>query len=233
MPFPGNFFPSVNLIVSHTSDEANMFVPLSIKDQEDFINSIEFSYPAYAKRAGITSSIFARYGEANYTTARQRYQATLDDSSFYCNIRFLTDAYRGKTWNLRYSVLPGFHATDILPVFYNLNLDLDSFNGAEPFPLVPGFGNYAQSYQSYLVSHARTGDPNTYRKRFGIPPTVAWPKPDSSGDRVEGVLQAGNLGFSVISDGQVRSETCDFWQGINEALMREGGYQERQINGEL
>ncbi|KAL8917021.1 MAG: hypothetical protein Q9208_008196 [Pyrenodesmia sp. 3 TL-2023] len=221
----GNFFPSVNLIVSHVNDEAGAFVPLSMRDDEDFTSTVEFIFSAYAKRAGITSSILSRYGQKNYTTAFGRFKAFLADSSFNCNIRYLTDAYEGKTWNLKYSVLPALHATDLLPTFYSLNLDLDSFGKSVPYPLVPGFGAFAQAYQSYLVSHARTGDPNTYRRRLGVPPTLAWPKPDSSGDRVEGVLQAGNLGFSVISDGQVRRETCDFWRGIMEDVTREGGYQ--------
>lgn len=225
MPLPGNFFPSVNLILSHVNDEAGAFVPLSMRDNEDFTSTVEFIFSAYAKRAGITSSIFARYGEKNYTTAFERFKAFLADSSFNCNIRYLTDAYEGKTWNLKYSVLPALHATDLLPTFYSLNLDLDSFGKSVPYPLVPGFGAFSQAYQSYLVSHARTGDPNTYRKKFSAPPTLAWPKPDSSGDRVEGVLQAGNLGFSVISDGQARRETCDFWREIMEAVTREGGYQ--------
>ena len=94
-----------------------------------------------------------------------------------------------------------------------------------PFPLAPGFGGFAQAYQSYLVSHAETGDPNTYRKKLGLPPTLAWPKPDNSGDEVRGVLQVGDLGFSIINDGQVSRETCTFWQGIMEAVTREGGYQ--------
>ena len=196
-----------------------------MKDDEDFTSTVEFIYSPYAKRAGITSSIFARYGEKNYTTAFERFKALLGDASFYCNTRYLTDAYEGKTWNLKYSVLPGLHATDILPTFYNLNLDLDGFGRSVPFPLVPGFGGFSHGYQSYLVSHARSGDPNTYRKRLNIPHTLTWPKPDSSGNRIENVLQAGNLGFSVVSDGQVRRKTCDFWQGIMEALTGEGGYQ--------
>ncbi|KAL9634627.1 MAG: hypothetical protein Q9204_002921, partial [Flavoplaca sp. TL-2023a] len=221
----GNFFPSVNLVLSHVSDEASLFVPLSMKDDEDFTTTIEYIYSAYAKRAGITSSICNRYSESNYTSAFERFKAYLGDSSFYCNVRYLTDAYQTQTWNLKYSVLPGLHATDLLPSFYNLNLDLDGFGRSVPFPLVPGFGGFSQAYQSYLVSHARTGDPNTYRKGLGLSPTVAWPKPEGSGDKVRGVLQAGNLGFSVISDGQVRRETCDFWLGIMEALTKEGNSQ--------
>ncbi|KAL8850387.1 MAG: hypothetical protein Q9221_004707 [Calogaya cf. arnoldii] len=220
----GNFFPSVSLILSHVSDEASLFVPLSMKDDEDFTTTVESIYSAYTKRAGITSSIETRYGEKNYTSAFERYKAFLGDSSFYCNVRYLTDGYEGKTWNLKYSVLPGLHATDILPTFYNLNLDLDGFGSSVPFPLVPGFGGFSQAFQSYLVSHARTGDPNTLRKRFSVPHTIAWPKSDGSGDRVEGVLQAGNLGFGVIGDGQIRRETCGFWQGVFENVTREGGY---------
>lgn len=160
----------------------------------------------------------------NYTTERDRVKAFLADSSFYCNVRYLTDAYDGKNYHLKYSVTPGLHGTDLLPTFYNLNLDLPLFGSDVPFPLIPIFGSFAQAYQSYLVSHARTGDPNTYKKTFNIPPAITWPKPNNAGDEVTGVLDAGDLGFSTITDTQTRKTVCNFWRQVAAAVTDLGGY---------
>ena len=160
---------------------------------------------------------------SNYTTERSRLKAVLQDSSFVCNIRYLSDAYAGKNYNLQYSVTPGLHATDLLPTFYNLNLDLSSLATELSLPLVPGFGNFAQAYQSYLTSHARTGDPNTYRKSLNIPPAIPWPKPGAAGDAFTGVLNAGDLGFSLITDEQTARSRCDFWVQVAAAVTDLGG----------
>ena len=158
-----------------------------------------------------------------YPTERDRIRAFLGDQSFYCNVRFLTDAYNGHNYNLQYSVTPGLHATDLLPTFYNLNVDLNAILGGS-IPLVPGFGGFAQAYQSYLVSHARSGDPNTFKKTVGVPPAVTWPRPDNSGDTLKGVLNAGDLGFSVIQDEKVGKEKCRFWRDIAERVTKAGPY---------
>jgi len=212
------------------SDEADLFVPLQINTDSDFNAFLAYAYPAYAVTAGVTAAIEARYPPVmsgsvhNYTTERDRIKAYIGDEGFQCNVRFLTDAYDGKNYNLQYSVFPGLHATDLLPTFYDANLDLAVFGMDIPFPLIPAFGSFAQGYQSYLVSHARTGDPNTYKKTFNIPPAITWPEPDNSGDQISGVLNAGNLGFSTITDGETGKNTCDFWVQVAAAVTNLGGY---------
>lgn len=176
----GNYYKGIDsIILSHVSDEAAIFVPANIQTDADFTTFLDSSFPAYAKTAGVNAAIEARYppvmgGKGNYTTEFDRTKAFLGDSSFYCNVRFLSDAYEGKNYNLRYAVSPGVHAVDLLPTFYNLNLNLDVLGKDAPFPLIPGFGGFAQAYQSYLVSHARTGDPNPYKKTLNIPPAITW-----------------------------------------------------------
>ena len=161
---------------------------------------------------------------SNYTSEFARTEALIGDSSFQCNVRYLTDAYAGKTYNLQYSVTPGFHATDLLPTFYNLNIDLNILNISIPYPLIPLFGTFAQSYQSYLVSHARSGNPNTYAKVLNIPSAIYWPQPDTSGDELTGVLNAGDTGFSVVSDPETREMVCGFWREVAAAVTDLGGY---------
>ncbi|KAL8684730.1 MAG: hypothetical protein Q9224_006164, partial [Gallowayella concinna] len=160
-----------SFIFSHVANEADLFIPLNVQTDPQFTTFLDAIFPPYSKANGVNAAIEARYppvttgsGPHNYTTERDRVKDLLDESSFLCNIRDLTDAYNGKNYNFRYATTPGLHGTDLLPTFYNLNLDLDLFGNDIPFPLVPGFGSFAQAYQSYLTSHARTGDPNAYKK---------------------------------------------------------------------
>ena len=164
------------------SDEALIFTPTNVQTDDEFNQFVEaaLQLPPKTQAAGVNAAIEARYPPvmsgvpSNYTTEYDRTKALLGDSSFYCNIRYLTDAYNGKNYNLKYSVTPGVHATDLLPTFYNLNIDLSALGSALSIPIVPGFGPFAQASQSYLVSHARSGDPNIYKKTINIPPAIRW-----------------------------------------------------------
>ncbi|KAL8650968.1 MAG: hypothetical protein Q9210_003512 [Variospora velana] len=218
-----------SLILSHVSNEAEIFVPSSVQTDPQFTAYIASIFPPYASAGGVNAAIEARYppvftgpGPRNYTTERARVKDFINEASFVCNVRYLSDAYAGKNYNLQYSVTPGLHAVDLLPTFYNLNLDLGDIN----VPLIPGFGSFAQAYQSYLTSHARTGNPNTFKKTLNVPPAITWPKPGSSadGDRFMGVLNAGDLGFSLITDAQTARSRCDFWVQVAAAVTSLGGY---------
>lgn len=226
----GNYQKDVkSLILSHVSDEAFIFTPLNVQTDAEFNSLIQEELPPYAQTSGVNAAIEARYPPVmtgtvhNYSTEFDRTKAFLGDSSFQCNVRYLTDAYSGKNYNLQYSVTPGFHATDLLPTFSNLNLDLTALSKNLSIPLVPGFGAFAQAYQSYLVSHARSGDPNTYKKTVNVPPAINWPKPNSNGDEISGVLNAGDTGFSVISDPETKESVCDFWRQVQAAITDLGG----------
>ena len=226
----GNFYKGIDsLILSHVSDEAFIFVPLDVTTDAQFSTYLTEVFPTYAQSSGVIAAVEARYppvmsGTPNYTTEFDRTKALLGDSSFQCNVRYLSDAYNGINYNLQYSVTPGFHATDLLPAFYDLNIDLSALNATAPFPLIPGFGSFAQAYQSYLVSHARSGDPNTYAKRANLPPAINWPKAGSSSANVlTNVLNAGDSGFSVVSDGETAESVCGFWREVAAALTNLGG----------
>ena len=45
-----------------------------------------------------------------------------------------------------------------------------------------------------------------------------------SGDELTGLLNAGNTGFSVISDPETRETVCDFWREVAAAATDLGGY---------
>ena len=226
----GNFYKGIDsVILSHVSDEAFIFVPLDVTTDAQFSAYVSEVFPPYAQSAGVNAAIEARYppvmrGSSNYTTEFDRVKALLADSSFQCNVRYLSDAYDGINYNLQYSVTPGFHATDLLPTFYNLNVDLAALGKNAPFPIIPGFGPFAQAYQSYLVSHARSGDPNKYAKLLNVPPAIHWPKAgNSSADVLTNVLNAGNLGFSVASDKETTESVCGFWREVAAAVTNLGG----------
>ena len=226
----GNFYKGINsLILSHVSDEAFIFVPLQVTTDAQFSTYVSEVFPPYAQSAGVNAAIEARYppvmsGKSNYSTEFDRTKALLAESSFQCNVRYLSNAYDGKNYNLQYSVTPGFHATDLLPTFYDLNVDLTALGDNVPFPLVPGFGSFAQAYQSYLVSHARSGDPNRYAKLLNAPPAIHWPKVGSSSDNaLTNVLNAGDVGFSVISDQETTQSVCGFWIEVAAAVTNLGG----------
>ncbi|KAL8994964.1 MAG: hypothetical protein Q9169_005205 [Polycauliona sp. 2 TL-2023] len=220
-----------SFIFSHVSNEAELFIPPAILTDPQFTAYIDAMFPAYAKAGGINAVIEAHYPptsspSTNYTTNRARLRDYINEASFSCNVRYLSDAYAGKNYNLQYSVTPGLHATDLFPTFYNLNLDLDLFRENVPFPLIPGFGAFSQAYQSYLTSLARTGDPNIFKRTVGIPPAISWPKAENSAGRdvIGGVLDAGDLGFRLINDEQTRRSRCGFWRDIQAAVTGLGGY---------
>jgi len=188
--------------------------------------------PLYARTAGIDKIVEAHYppissGHSNYSSEHDRLGGFIGESSFQCNIRHLTDAYVGEaaTYNLLYAVTPGLHATDLLPLFYDISLDLPLFGNTEPFPLIPGFGSFAQAYQAYMVSHARSGDPNKFKKPLlNLPPGIRWPEVDNQGEVMGGVLRAGDLGFSVTDDEQTGRARCGFWRDVMAAVTAAGGY---------
>ncbi|KAI4188986.1 MAG: hypothetical protein LQ346_005193 [Caloplaca aetnensis] len=220
-----------SLILSHVTNEAEIFTPPSVLTDAQFTAFITASFAPSSGGDGVIAAIEARYPPvlapgSNYTTQRARLRDLIQEASFVCNVRTLSDAYAGKTYNLQYSVTPALHATDLLPTFYNLNLDLGLLGDAVSVPLLPGFGGFSQAYQSYLVSHARTGDPNTYRKIIGVPPAIRWPMPGmlAGGDALTGVLDAGDLGFTLVEDAQTRKSRCGFWRDVAAAVTSLGGY---------
>ncbi|KAI4217815.1 MAG: hypothetical protein LQ349_009005 [Xanthoria aureola] len=225
----GNFnkLPT-SFIFSHVTNEPDLFLPPDVQTDAEFSTYVDAILPPYAKTGGVNAAVEARYPptkapNTNYTTQRARLHDLLNEASFACNVRYLSDAYAGKNYNLQYGVTPGLHATDLLPTFYNLNLNLGLFGRDVPFPVIPGFGYFSRAYQSYLTSHARTGDPNRYKKTLNLPPAITWPKAREDGDRIVDVLNAGDLGFRVVEDEQTRRSRCGFWVDVAAAVTGLGG----------
>lgn len=222
----GNFFRSVeSLIVSHVSDESSMFVPASVNqdsDVDDFINSV------FAGSDTVREAVLQRYPPSTspgvgYTDAKGRLGALIRDGTFTCNVRYIAMAYAcpncrkpsSSVYGLQYSRAPGTHGSDIMPTFFNPTGTLAMLLGSDPV-----LAAFATSYQSYLTSHARTGNPNTHRLSNS---TIEWPK-ISAGPTLGNVLDAGDAGFRLVTDEQTTAEICDFWLDMQAAMTSLGGY---------
>ncbi len=184
---------------------------------------------SYVHDAGITQAIEKQYPsvdspDSKFSSPMERFRAMVNDWGFAYHTRSLTEAYKDKTYNIQYSVPPGAHVVDLMAVFYRHDVDLNIFG--RKFTLsVPVFGAFAKTYQSYLTSHARTGDPNTYAKGVGKFSTVQWPHPEvGQGEHYSNVLDASLDGFSLITDTQNSRTGYEFWNQLAAAITNFGGY---------
>ena len=229
----GNFDKGIeSIVISHVADESYIFTPLSLDTDAAFDAWIKTLNPIYAKHDGIDGAIQKFYTPANssasshsnssspyvFTTALNRSQTYFRDSHFTSNSRFLTSSYSGKTYNLQYAYPPGFHGLDIEPTFFNPVLEGNVTVLGEP----PA--SYAEAYQSYLISHALTGNPNTYAHGTDVP-VILWPHPtDVNGEWVENVLNVSATGFELVLDTQNPGFASKFWKEVLSAETQAGGY---------
>lgn len=230
----GNVWPVQSVIQSHTAQESVLFVSGAIQTDAQFTSFLTSIFPNYTLAMGVNERVKAFYPSPSaagtpYRTQSDRVAAFVRDSCFTCNIRHLTAALGdAKVWNMQYSVSPGWHGTDLLPTFYNPRFTPDSFLEDLATLMVPGVGplvaGISAAMQSYFASYVVTGDPNTNRKVFNLPPTVRWDHPSSKGEVMAGVVNVGNWGFGTVGDDQVSKGACDFWRGFAAAVTAGGGY---------
>ena len=216
------------LIVSHTSDESTLFVDGHIKTDEDFTKFLQNLFGQSVVNAGVTQTIENKYpplsnGNSPYKTQGERVRAVVRDSSFTCNARFLAESYIGKTYSMQYSITPGWHATDLLAPFWSTGISTSPLGNALQLAL-PLFSGFAFAYKSYITSFVRSGNPNSKRAIINIPPTINWNTANPAGEKVSNVLNAGDLGFSTISDDKNLKSYCDFWVDFEKKVTELGGY---------
>jgi hypothetical protein len=175
------------------------------------------------------AAIEAEYPPVNSThpvfkTEVERMKAVFGQETFLCSVHALTTAYAGKTYNVQFSAMGGLHGSDVLPTWYDPLITV-AINGTQ-VPLWSLVGDVAVSkaYQSYLVSHAMTGNPNYYLELFN-PPTIVWPKVgDVTGQYFTNVLNVTDNGFGIITDYGFNKTICDFWVNIFNKTTVLGGY---------
>ncbi|KAK3384514.1 Alpha/Beta hydrolase protein [Lasiosphaeria ovina] len=242
----GHFWPVESLVLSHVADEASLFVNKSIQTDAAFSMYIDSSFPKYARTAGVNAQIEAFYppmsGSNNskqpkYPSQTARAAAFLRDGCFTCNVRYITEAIGdSKVWNMQYSVWPGIHGTDLVPTFFSTAFTADTFLADLAVLMAPVLGalvsGISNGMQSYFASYITTGDPNTNRKIWNVPPTVKWNHPVSGGskgsgggaEQIAGVVDVGNWGFGTVSDSQNQKTPCNFWRDLSAAVTALGGY---------
>jgi hypothetical protein len=102
--------------------------------------------------------------ERRYGSHKDRVAAMLQLSSFTCHTRYISEAYKGKTWNVQYSAGGGCHDADVAATFYCAPSTMESIVAMMPAGsarVTFELGEIAPIYQSYLTSHAIIRDPNT------------------------------------------------------------------------
>jgi carboxylesterase type B len=148
---------------------------------------------------------------SKFKDEKERFIQYMQFQFFTCHVRTITSAYKDKSWVAQYSRGTGKHGMDMQADFYN--------SGGSPPKGDPGFAQFAPTYQDYLLSHARTGNPNTLGKKSAA---ILWPKV-KFGDTFGDVLEAGKNGFWIIEDQLTKAQDCDVWTDILAGITKAGG----------
>lgn len=210
----GNYWKKMDsIIVTHVADEGEMFTPKDVTNQTQWKAYLDKTYP---RQPSFVKQIMNHYSPVN--TTRQMAKLFVDDSTFRCNTRFITQAYPGITYSGRYARLGGLHGTDIIATFYSPGSILAAASLIEK-----NFENFAAVYQSYLLSHSRSGDPNKFSVKTGSLKAINWPKVQDTPKGFTNVLNAGVDGFSLIVDMDTAKDICDFWLAFQTGLTKSLG----------
>ncbi|KAI1913176.1 hypothetical protein LOZ61_002943 [Ophidiomyces ophidiicola] len=202
----GHFWKHLDsLIVSHVVDEGESNVPNPI-DPDYIANFLKGLFPSYAPDAALT---IEKLYKNTPGPPRTRAKIIFGDAIFHCHIRGMIEAYGSKAYLMQFSYPPGIHGTDVPAVFY------DSLRNHS----VPIFS----AYQSYLTSHAQTGNPNILRDPVANPQTIKWPRVgDVNTEKIHSAINMTELGFEVIDDDKPRKSVCDVWKEVWLDVTRKG-----------
>ncbi|KAK3998343.1 putative esterase and lipase [Cladorrhinum sp. PSN332] len=232
----GKFWKAESLIISHTADEASLFVAGSIQTDAQFSKFLTNLFPNSSIAAGINQKVEDFYPPINvpgkrskYATQAGRYTDFLQHSCFTCSVRYLAEAFTpSKTYLLQYNPLPlppfNQHGSDLLATFFSDSSTPGILDDLAGF-IFPLFKGVSTALQTYFASYITTGDPNTSRKLNNIPPMIRWDHPDMGrGERLEGVLEFGPWGLGMVSDATNERSPCEFWKRFSSAVTVLGGY---------
>jgi carboxylesterase type B len=200
----GNVVKGIETIInSHVFDEGLIFVPGRVNDA---VFDAVIKHYWGASQATI-EAIRKKFPLSKYKDQKARFKELYQFQTFTCHNRFLTEGFKNKTYNLQYSRGTGIHGSDIAADFYNGAAASSMPSFLAPTAGDPTFGTFAATFQSYLTSHARTGDPNTFRDKNSI----QWPLV-TPGPVYTNVLHATNQGYELFVDPVTKAEDCDFWR---------------------
>lgn len=233
----GNYWKGLeSIIVSHVYNESGIFTPKFIQNSAS-VEKYVFEFFPQRKLSELRTAVLKQYpadGDPYWGNARNRTEAIIRDVSFTCNTRLLYDAYKPKTYMMQYDVGKffgwAFHGTDLLPLFFNLDFDLVAFliDRFPIFKLHPGLAKTLDAivkqlsprYQSYFISHAVHGDPNTGRFKG----TPEWKRATNGPNRIHQVMEVdGNLlkfFHPDFTDDINTNEACDFWKAAAQNITK-------------
>ncbi|KAI2616958.1 alpha/beta-hydrolase [Hypomontagnella submonticulosa] len=201
--YQGKFDSSVNLMISHTSNESVVFTPPSISSDDDVRSYVRSSLPGASDDTintlltdpGLYPDILDDVTVYPWETEFGRATRLATDLGFACMTRYLSAARGNETFNYLFAFPPGWHAGDVPYVFFNG--DTTTLNNGYPVD-----ATLATQLQDYIVAFARTGDPNA----GGVGPT---PFPEY-GDESR-VLELGYGGWRERED-DLTGGRCEWLQ---------------------
>ena len=209
-------------------NESGTFIPKFIQNSSSVKKYVGEFFPQ-PKLTELRTAVLNQYpadGPPYWGNARNRTEAIIRDLSFTCSTRLLYDAYHQKanTYMMQYDVLKtfglAFHGTDLLPLFLNPDFDCVAFL-KQRFPDLPPWmaqnlcaiaKELSTRYQSYFVSHAIHGNPNTGR----FEGTPEWKLATNDSNRIHQVMEVDGNIFKFFhpefTDDINTNEACDFWK---------------------
>jgi hypothetical protein len=218
----GNYFRGIDsLISSHVKNESQNWADYRLGTDEAVSTWLHAIYSETAGDAGLIDGILSLYASQSYASEADRVKDYLRDNLVTCNNRWVSAAFPNKAYNLQYSIDPAIHAIDIFPTFYDDGFKISGIT----IPILPPTSQIILGYQSYFISHARSGDPNTYRSKTTLPPTVEWNPVEANGaELVAPILDVTGTKFSLTEDLQNSAKVCDFWLGFQDRATKLSGY---------
>lgn len=224
----GNYWKGIeSIIVSHVYNESGLFVPKFIQNSSSVKKYVHKFFPQH-KLTELRHAVLNQYpadGPPYWGNARNRTEAIIRDLSFTCNTRLLYDAYhqKAKTYMMQYDVGKDYglalHGTDLLPLFLNPAFNIVAFlqdrlklSRERAISLGWMLKTLSPRYQSYFVSHAIHGDPNTGRV-WGTP---EWELAINDSNRIHQVMEViGNplqYFHPDFTDDINTNDACDIWK---------------------
>ena len=224
-----------SLVISHVKDESGIFVPKSFSTDSDFTTYVSNFLPQ-STLSSARSAIASAYPSSAYNGTRARVSAVIRDSSFTCNVQQLFQAYSGinvNTYVLSYDFeltvpvvgfgLTAAHGTDLLPTFWNQEVDFAQFlrqliknlshidiGKLGAAWLAGKYAVFSPKYQAYLVSNALFDNFNSAGSQD--PP---WTTATATGTSIGNVMLARatptTMQFTPTIDLINTSSLCDFW----------------------
>lgn len=237
-PIEFKYYPGIKSIISsHVANEAQGFVPSYVKENTGFDQLLHNFIPGDAPtQVSQRACVTARYCPNDKCNQLLGSRYMIQDSMFVCNVRFIFDATQNQSpktpiWLMDYAFYGdrARHATDLVPTFWNYNVNITAFEdmmcghlqlGEDACKELIKLGYFDNlrlmrlRYQKYLVAAAIYGDPEKSGNTRPWPPPVPGPSL-SKVLKVQGVPEDF---FVLETDQLTTAPTCGFWNCIAQAL---------------